>query len=110
MSGSLNKAIIVGNLGVTLKYARHNAEIRLLILPSPPRKGMRDWAGETQEKTEWHRVVLFGKIAEVAERYLARGSKVLIEGTKPENGKIIQAMIVIRPRLSFLLWWGDDDA
>ena len=40
----------------------------------------RDRDGNQQEKTEWHRVVIFGKVAEVAERYLRKGSKVLIEG------------------------------
>jgi single-strand DNA-binding protein len=40
----------------------------------------RDRDGNQQEKTEWHRVVIFGKVAEIAERYLKKGSKVLIEG------------------------------
>jgi single-strand DNA-binding protein len=40
----------------------------------------KDQSGQRQERTEWHRVVIFGKVAEVAERYLKKGSKVLIEG------------------------------
>lgn len=80
MSGSLNKAIIVGNLGrdPEVRTTQRGDKVANLAIATSER--WRDQAGETQEKTEWHRVVLFGKIAEVAERYLARGSKVLIEG------------------------------
>ena len=77
----VNKVIIVGNLGndVELKYAGNgNAIANLSIATS------ESWTdkntGQKQEKTEWHRVSIFGKLAEIAGQYLKKGSKVYIEG------------------------------
>ena len=79
-SRGVNKVILVGNLGGTRKYAtcRVVAQLPTLRWLLPNR---RDKAtGEMKEQTEWHRVVLFGKLAEVAGEYLRKGSQVYIEG------------------------------
>lgn len=80
MSGSLNKVIIVGNLGRDPEVRSTQSGDKVANLNIATSERWRDRDGNNQEKTEWHRVVLFGKIADVAERYLRKGSKVLIEG------------------------------
>ena len=77
----INKVILIGNLGTTpeLKYATGgNAILNLSIATS------ETWTekntGQKQEKTEWHRVVLFGKLAELVAKYCNKGSKLYIEG------------------------------
>jgi single-strand DNA-binding protein len=77
----INKVILVGNLGAKpeIKYASNgNAVSNLSIATS------ESWTdkntGEKQEKTEWHRVSLFGKLAEIAAQYTDKGSKVYVEG------------------------------
>jgi single-strand DNA-binding protein len=80
MSG-INKVILIGNLGATpeLKYAAGgNAILNLSLATS------ETWTdkntGQKQEKTEWHRVVLFGKLAELVSKYCNKGSKLYVEG------------------------------
>ena len=80
MSGSLNKVILVGNLGRDPEIRTMQSGDKVANLALATSEKWKDRDGEPQEKTEWHRVVLFGKIADVAERYLRKGSKVLIEG------------------------------
>ena len=80
MSGSLNKVILVGNLGRDPEVRTMQSGDKVANLNIATSERWRDRDGNNQEKTEWHRVVIFGKVAEVAERYLKKGSKVLIEG------------------------------
>lgn len=80
MSGSLNKVMLVGNLGRDPEVRSMQSGDKVANLNIATSERWRDQDGNNQEKTEWHRVVLFGKIAEVAERFLKKGSKVLIEG------------------------------
>ena len=80
MSGSLNKVILVGNLGRDPEVRNTQSGDKIANLNIATSERWRDRDGNNQEKTEWHRVVIFGKVAEVAERYLKKGSKVLIEG------------------------------
>lgn len=79
-SRGVNKVILVGNLGQGRKYATCQMVAQLPTL----RWLLRIWrdkaTGEMKEQTEWHRVVLFGKLAEVASEYLRKGSQVYIEG------------------------------
>ena len=80
MSG-VNKVILVGNLGrePEVKYSSAGAAIaNLAIATSESWKDKQ--TGQQQEKTEWHRVVIFGKLAEIAQQYLHKGSKVYVEG------------------------------
>jgi len=80
-SKGVNKVIIVGNLGKDpeVRYMPNGGAVANITLATS--ESWRDKAtGETKEKTEWHRVVLFGKLAEVAGEYLRKGSQIYIEG------------------------------
>ena len=82
MAGSVNKVILVGNLGKDPEVRRTTAGDPIVNLSLATSESWRDKAsGERKEKTEWHRVVIFNKnLAEVAEKYLRKGSKVYVEG------------------------------
>lgn len=81
MARGVNKVIIVGTLGndPEVKYsASGSAIVNLSVATSEQWKDKQ--TGEKKEQTEWHRVVIFGKLAEVAGEYLSKGSQVYIEG------------------------------
>lgn len=81
MAGSLNKVELIGNLGADpeLRYLQNGGAVANLNIATS--ESWKDkTTGEKKEKTEWHRVVIFGKLAEVAGEYLRKGSKVFIEG------------------------------
>ena len=82
MAGSVNKVILVGNLGKDPEVRRMQSGDAVVNLSIATSESWRDKAsGERKEKTEWHRVVIFNKnLAEVAEKYLRKGSKVYVEG------------------------------
>lgn len=82
MAGSVNKVILVGNLGKDPEVRRMTSGDPVVNLSIATSESWRDKAsGERKEKTEWHRVVIFNKnLAEVAEKYLRKGSKVYVEG------------------------------
>jgi single-strand DNA-binding protein len=82
MAGSVNKVILVGNLGKDPEVRRMTSGEPVVNLSVATSETWRDKAsGERKEKTEWHRVVIFNKnLAEVAEKYLRKGSKVYVEG------------------------------
>ncbi|MDC9726871.1 MAG: single-stranded DNA-binding protein [Candidatus Thioglobus sp.] len=77
----INKVIIIGNLGqdVELKYTGSGDAVANISIATSETWTDRN-TGQKQEKTEWHRVVLFRKTAEIANQYLHKGSKVYIEG------------------------------
>ncbi len=80
-SRGVNKVILVGNLGQDpeVRYMPNGGAVASITLATS--ESWRDKAtGEQKEKTEWHRIVLFGKLAEVAGEYLRKGSQVYIEG------------------------------
>ncbi|MCA2471155.1 single-stranded DNA-binding protein [Vibrio sp. 2092] len=79
--GSVNKVILVGNLGgdPEVRYMPNGGAVANITIATS--ESWRDKAtGEQREKTEWHRVTLYGKLAEVAGEYLRKGSQVYIEG------------------------------
>ncbi|WP_430472305.1 single-stranded DNA-binding protein [Vibrio furnissii] len=79
--GSVNKVILVGNLGSDpeVRYMPSGGAVANITVATS--ETWRDKAtGEQREKTEWHRVALYGKLAEVAGEYLRKGSQVYIEG------------------------------
>ena len=82
MAGSVNKVILVGNLGKDPEVRRMTSGDPVVNLSIATSESWRDKAsGERKEKTEWHRVVIFNKnLAEVAEKYLRKGAKVYVEG------------------------------
>ncbi|AKH62868.1 MULTISPECIES: single-stranded DNA-binding protein [Photorhabdus] len=80
-SRGINKVILIGNLGQDpeVRYMPNGGAVTNITLATS--ESWRDkQTGEMKEKTEWHRVVLFGKLAEVAGEYLRKGSQVYIEG------------------------------
>jgi len=78
--GSVNKVILVGNLGrdAELRYTPSGAAVASLNLATT--ETWNDKSGQRQEKTEWHRVVLWGKQAESLQEYLVKGKQIYIEG------------------------------
>jgi single-strand DNA-binding protein len=82
MAGSVNKVILVGNLGKDPEVRRMTSGEPVVNLSVATSETWRDKAsGERKEKTEWHRVVIFNEnLAKVAEQYLKKGAKVYLEG------------------------------
>ena len=77
---SVNKVILIGNLGADpeVRYMPSGDAITNIRLATTD--NWKDKNGEKQERTEWHRVAFFGKLAEIAGEYLKKGSQVYIEG------------------------------
>ena len=77
---SVNKVILIGNLGrdPEVRYMPSGDAVANISIATT--ETWKDKNGEKQEKTEWHRVAMFGKTAEVAGEYLKKGSQVYIEG------------------------------
>jgi len=78
--GSVNKVILVGNLGrdAELRYTPGGAAVATLNMATT--ETWNDKSGQRQEKTEWHRVVFWGKVAESLTEYLTKGKQVYVEG------------------------------
>lgn len=77
---SLNKAMIIGRLGQDpdVRYTQSNTAVANLSVATSER--YKDKQGEWKENTEWHRVVAWGRLAEICQEYLKKGSQVYIEG------------------------------
>jgi single-strand DNA-binding protein len=82
MAGSLNKVMLIGNLGKDPEMRRTNAGKAIANFSIATSESWRDKeSGERQEKTDWHNVVIFNEnLAKIAEQYLKKGSKVYVEG------------------------------
>lgn len=81
MAGSINKVILVGNLGRDPEVRQSGSGQKIVSFSVATSDVWKGKNGERQEKTEWHRVVIFNQmLADVAERYVKKGSKVYIEG------------------------------
>ena len=80
MSRSMNKAILVGNLGADPEVRSTSNGSRVATLSIATSRQWKNQAGEKQEKTEWHRFSMFGRLADIAGEYLKKGSSVYIEG------------------------------
>ena len=82
MAGSVNKVILVGNLGADPEIRRLNSGDQIANLRIATSESWRDrQTGERKDRTEWHSVVIFNEnLAKVAEQYLKKGAKVYIEG------------------------------
>ena len=83
MAGSVNKVILVGNLGRDPEVRSTQDGLKIVNLSLATSESWRDKnSGERREKTEWHRVVIFNeRLAEVAEKFLKKGSKIYVEGS-----------------------------
>ena len=82
MAGSVNKVILIGNLGADPEVRRMPSGDAVVNLRLATTESWRDkQSGERKDKTEWHRVVIFNEnLAKIAEQYLKKGSKVYVEG------------------------------
>jgi single-strand DNA-binding protein len=81
MSRGVNKAIIVGHLGQDpeVKYMPSGSAVANVSIATTESWKDKN-SGEKQEKTEWHRVIFFGRLAEVVGEYMKKGSQVYVEG------------------------------
>ena len=81
MAGGINKVILVGNLGQDpeIRYTPDGRPIANFSIATSETWNDKN-TGERREKTEWHRVVVFGKLAEICGEYLSKGRQVYIEG------------------------------
>lgn len=81
MARGINKVILVGNLGndPETKYTQGGMAVTSISLATTSVRKDKD--GNAQERTEWHRVKFFGKLAEIAGEYLGKGSQVYVEGS-----------------------------
>jgi single-strand DNA-binding protein len=80
MAGGVNKVILVGNLGADpdMRYTPSGTGVCELRLAT--NESWTDKSGQRQERTEWHRIVVWGKRAEVVSKYLSKGRQVYVEG------------------------------
>jgi len=83
MAGSVNKVILVGNLGKDPEVRNTQSGTKVVSITLATSESWNDrQSGERRERTEWHRVVIFNeRIADVAERFLTKGRKIYIEGS-----------------------------
>lgn len=82
MARGVNKVILIGNLGADPETRAMPSGATVANLRIATTENWKDrTSGENQERTEWHRVALFGKLAEIASEYLRKGSQVYIEGS-----------------------------
>lgn len=81
MSKGLNKVLIIGNLGTApeVRYTQNGMAIAVLSVATTETWKDKQ-TGEQREQTEWHRVVMYRRLAEIVEKYLRKGSKVYTEG------------------------------
>lgn len=86
MARGVNKVIIIGNLGADpeVRYMPSGSAVTNIRVATS--EGWKDkQTGENQERTEWHRIVFFNRLAEIASEYLRKGSKVYVEGSLRTN-------------------------
>ncbi len=117
MARGINKVILIGNLGSApeLRHLESGKAVAKLSLATTD--GWKDKAtGQQQERTEWHRVALFDRLAEIAQQYLQKGSKVYIEGRlqttkwQDNDGKDRYTTEIIGREMQMLDSKGDNNA
>ncbi len=85
MSRGVNKVFIIGNLGNDPEVRYTPAGSAVTTISVATSESWKDKEGNKQEKSEWHRIVFFGKLAEIAGEYLKKGSQVYVEGKLRTN-------------------------
>ena len=80
MAGGINKAIIVGHMGSDpdVKYSQNGMAVARFNVAT--NESWTNKGGNKEERTEWHRIVVFGKLAEICKNYLSKGKQVYVEG------------------------------
>lgn len=80
MSRSLNKVTLIGNLGADPEIRMTPSGTKIAKISIATSRSFPDRSGQTQEKTEWHRITFFGKLADVVEQYVTKGDRLYVEG------------------------------
>ena len=80
MARGINRVILIGNLGNDPETKHTQGGMAVTTIRLATTSVRKDRVGNTQERTEWHRVTFFGKLAEIAAEYLRKGSQVYVEG------------------------------
>lgn len=80
MAKSINKVILLGNVGKDPEIRALPSGVRVATLTLATSDGYKDKSGEWKEKTEWHTLVGYARIADVIEKYVKKGSKLYVEG------------------------------
>ncbi|MBW3553267.1 MAG: single-stranded DNA-binding protein [Gemmatimonadetes bacterium] len=94
MSRSLNKVLLIGNVGAEPEVRTTASGTRVAKLSVATNRTFNDKSGQQQEKTEWHRLTFFGKVVDVVERYVHKGDRLYVEGrleysqTQDEQGNV----------------------
>ena len=104
---SLNKVMLIGNVGVDPEYRTTATGTAVVSLTLATNEKWTDKQGAKQEKTEWHRVAMSNKLAELANQYVKKGSKIYIEGkittsTYEKNGEKRYSTEIIANSMQFL--------
>jgi single-strand DNA-binding protein len=104
---SLNKVMLIGNVGVDPEYRTTATGTAVVSLTLATNEKWTDKQGNKQEKTEWHRVAMFNKLAELANQYVKKGSKIYIEGkittsTYEKDGEKRYSTEIIANSMQFL--------
>ncbi len=80
MSGSLNKVMLIGNVGNDPDVRTTSSGTPMAKMSLATTRTWKDGSGEQKEKTEWHRLTVWGKLADVVERYVKKGDRLYVEG------------------------------
>ncbi len=80
MSRSLNKVMLIGNLGSDPEIRSTASGMKVAKLSIATNRSFQDRTGQQQEKTEWHRITFFGKLADIVEQYVKKGDRLYVEG------------------------------
>ncbi|MEN8376417.1 MAG: single-stranded DNA-binding protein [Gemmatimonadota bacterium] len=91
MSRSLNKVMLIGNVGAEPEIRTTGSGTRLAKISLATNRAFSDRSGQQQEKTEWHRLTFWDRLAEIVERYVKKGDRLYVEGrieysTTEDNG------------------------
>lgn len=80
MSRSLNKVMLIGNLGSDPEIRTTSSGTMVAKVSLATNRTFQDRTGQQQERTEWHRLTFFGKLAEIVEQYVTKGDRLYVEG------------------------------
>jgi len=80
MSRSLNKVMLIGNLGSDPEIRTTPSGTKVGKLSLATNRTFQDRSGQQQERTEWHRLTFFGKLADIVEQYVTKGDRLYVEG------------------------------
>jgi single-strand DNA-binding protein len=80
MARSLNKVMLIGNLGADPDVRSTPSGAKVAKVSLATNRTFQDRSGQQQERTEWHRVTFFGKLADIVEQYASKGDRIYVEG------------------------------